>query len=253
NLRAAFQQETQLFLESQIREDRPATELLTANYTFVNQRLAEHYGIPDVLGSHFRRVTLPADSPRGGLLGQGGVLMVTSYADRTSVVLRGKYILQNLLGIPPPPPPPNVPPLADTVVKGSLRERMESHRKNPVCASCHNAIDPLGFALENFDAVGRFRTSDHGASINASGALVDGTKFDGPVLFRQALASQRDAFLNTLTERLLTYALGRGVEYFDMPAVRQIVRGAGTSDYRWSALVLGIVKSTPFQMRRAES
>jgi hypothetical protein len=253
NLRVAFQQETQLFLESQIRDDRPATELLTANYTFLNERLARHYGIPDVVGSHFRRVTLSADSPRGGLLGQGGVLMVTSYADRTSVVLRGKYILQNLLGIPPPPPPPNVPPLDATEVKGTLRQRMETHRKNPVCASCHNAIDPLGFALENFDGVGRFRAADHGAAINASGALLDGTKFDGPLTFRQGLAAQREAFLGTLTEKFLTYAMGRGVEYFDMPSVRQIVRDAAASDYRWSALVLGIVKSTPFQMRRAES
>jgi hypothetical protein len=202
-----------------------------------------------VLGSHFRRVTLPPDSPRGGLLGQGGVLMVTSYADRTSVVLRGKYILQNLLGIPPPPPPPDVPPLADTVVKGTLRQRMEAHRANPVCASCHNAIDPLGFALENFDGVGKYRTAERGAVINASGALVDGTKFDGPLEFRRALAGQKDAFLGTLTEKFLTYALGRGVEYFDMPAVREIVRNAAAADYRWSALVLGIVKSVPFQMR----
>jgi hypothetical protein len=223
--------------------------LITANYTFVNERLARHYGIPDVLGSHFRRVTLPPNSPRGGLLGQGGVLMVTSYADRTSVVLRGKYILQNLLGIPPPPPPPDVPPLADTVVKGTLRQRMEAHRANPVCASCHNAIDPLGFALENFDGVGKYRATERGTPINASGALVDGTKFDGPLEFRQALAAQKDAFLGTLTEKFLTYALGRGVEYFDMPAVREVVRSAAAADYRWSALVLGIVKSVPFQMR----
>jgi hypothetical protein len=253
HLRAAFQQETELFLDSQIREDRPVTDLLTANYTFVNERLARHYGIPDVLGSHFRRVTLPADSPRGGLLGQGGVLMVTSYADRTSVVVRGKYILQNLLGIPPPPPPPDVPPLEDTEVKGTLRQRMELHRKNPVCASCHNAIDPLGFALENFDGIGKYRTTDANAPVDASGSLPDGTKFSGPAQFRTALMAQRDAYVATLTEKLLTYALGRGAEHYDMPAIRSIIKDASRQDYRWSALITGIVRSMPFQMRRSES
>jgi mono/diheme cytochrome c family protein len=252
SLRAAFQQETSLFLKSQIREDRPVTEILSANYTFVNERLARHYGIPDVLGSHFRRITL-TDDTRAGLLGHGSVLTVTSYADRTSVVMRGKYILQNLLGIPPPPPPPNVPPLDDTVVNGSLRQRMESHRKNPVCASCHAAIDPLGFALENFDGIGKFRTHDGNASVDASGVMVDGTKFDGPVTFRKALLSRQDAVLGTTTEKLLTYALGRGVEFHDIPAVRQILRDSASADHRWSAVILAIVKSTPFQMRRAQS
>ena len=252
SLRAAFQQETSLFLKSQIREDQPVTEMLSANYTFVNERLARHYGIPDVLGSHFRRITL-TDDTRAGLLGHGSVLTVTSYADRTSVVMRGKYILQNLLGIPPPPPPPNVPPLDDTVVNGSLRQRMESHRKNPVCASCHAAIDPLGFALENFDGIGKFRTHDGNASVDASGVMVDGTKFDGPVTFRKALLSRQDAVLGTTTEKLLTYALGRGVEFHDIPAVRQILRDSASADHRWSAVILAIVKSTPFQMRRAQS
>ncbi|MBM3778675.1 MAG: DUF1592 domain-containing protein [Acidimicrobiia bacterium] len=254
NLRAAFRQETQLFLESQFREDRPATELLTADYTFVNERLARHYGIPAVLGSHFRRVALPGDVPRRGLLGHGSVLMVTSYADRTSVVLRGKYVLQNLLGIPPPPPPPDVPALEETEVKGSLRQRMELHRRNPVCASCHNTIDPLGFALENFDGIGKYRETDGSAPVNASGALVNGSKFDGPLSFQRALVtSQHDAFLSTLTEKLVTYAVGRGVEHYDMPAIRTIVREAEAGGYRWSSLILAIAKSTPFQMRRAES
>jgi hypothetical protein len=206
-----------------------------------------------VLGSHFRKVTLPPALGRSGLLGQGSVLTVTSYADRTSVVMRGKYVLQNLLGIPPPPPPPNVPLLSETVVKGSLRQRMELHRKNPVCATCHAQIDPIGFALENFDGIGKFRTLDGTTPIDASGALVDGTRFDGPAAFRQALLSHQDALLGTLTEKLLTYAVGRGVEAPDLPAVRQILREAGAADHRWSALILGIVKSTPFQMRRAES
>ena len=254
NLRQAFRQETELFLQSQIQEDRSVLELLTADYTFVNERLARHYGIPDVLGSHFRRVSLPADSPRRGLLGQGSVLMVTSYADRTSVVVRGTFVLQNLLGIPPPPPPPNVPDLDETEVTGSLRQRMEQHRSNPVCATCHSLIDPPGFALESFDAVGKFRTVDGGTPIDASGVLVDGTTFDGPGSFRTALlTAQKDAFLTTLTEKLVTYAVGRGVEYYDMPAVRRILREAEADDYHWSTFILAIVKSTPFQMRRAAS
>ena len=254
NLRQAFRQETELFLQSQIQEDRSVLELLTADYTFVNERLARHYGIPDVLGSHFRRVSLAADSPRRGLLGQGSVLMVTSYADRTSVVVRGTFVLQNLLGIPPPPPPPNVPDLDETEVTGSLRQRMEQHRSNPVCATCHSLIDPPGFALESFDGVGKFRTVDGGTPIDASGVLVDGTTFDGPGSFRTALlTAQKDAFLTTLTEKLVTYAVGRGVEYYDMPAVRRILREAEADDYHWSTLILAIVKSAPFQMRRAAS
>ena len=254
NLRNAFRQETELFLQSQIQEDRSVLELLTADYTFVNERLARHYEIPDVLGSHFRRVSLPADSPRRGLLGHGGVLMVTSYADRTSVVVRGTYVLQNLLGIPPPPPPPNVPDLDESEVSGTLRQRMEKHRANPVCSTCHSLIDPPGFALESFDGIGKFRTMDGNSPINASGVLVDGTTFDGAASFRTALlTAQKDAFLMTLGEKLTTYALGRGVEYYDMPAVRAALREAEADNYRWSTLILAIVNSQPFQMRRAAS
>ena len=252
SLREAFLTETQLFLENQLREDRPATELLTANYTFANERLARHYGIPGVSGSHFRRVTLP-DESRAGLLGHGSVLTVTSYNDRTSVVQRGKWVMDKILGTPPPPPPPVVPPLEDTKISGSLRERMEMHRRNPVCAACHSVMDPLGFALENFDGVGKFRTLDGSSPVDPSGILVDGTEFSGPATFRQALAVRQDAFLTTMMENLLTYALGRGVEPYDMPAVRRILREAAAADYRWSALMAGIAKSVPFQMRGAES
>ena len=252
NLRAAFQVETGMFLASQIRDDRPVVELLTANYTFTNERLARHYGIPNVYGSHFRRVALP-DDRRAGLLGQGSVLTVTAYATRTSPVLRGKWLMQNILGTPPPPPPANVPPLENTKVEGTLRQRMELHRKNPVCATCHAQIDPLGFALENFDAIGRFREMDGPTRVDASGVLPDGTTFDGPASFRKVLLAQRAAYLTTLTEKLMTYALGRGVEASDMPAVREAIRESAGKDHRWSALILGIVRSTPFQMRRSES
>ena len=252
NLRDAFLTETQLFLESQLGEDRPATEILTADYTFVNERLARHYGIPGVVGSHFRRVDLPGDA-RAGLLGHGSVLTVTSYNDRTSVVQRGKWVMDNILGTPPPPPPPSVPPLADTKVEGSLRERMEIHRKNAACAACHSVMDPLGFALENFDAVGSFRTRDGNSAVDPSGALFDGTAFTSPATFRQALMVRQDAFLTTMMEKLLTYALGRGVESGDMPFVRQILREAADHDYRWSALIVEIVESVPFQMREVES
>jgi hypothetical protein len=254
NLRQAFRQETALFLESQIRENRSVLELLTADYTFVNERLARHYEISGVMGSHFRRVSLSADSPRRGLLGQGGVLMVTSFADRTSVVVRGTYVLQNLLGIPPPPPPPNVPDLDETEVGGTLRQRMEQHRANPVCSTCHSLIDPPGFALESFDGIGKFRTMDGNSPINASGVLIDGTPFEGAASFRTALlTAQMDAFLTTLGEKLTTYALGRGVEYYDMPAIRGVLREAEADDYRWSTLILAIINSEPFQMRRAAS
>jgi hypothetical protein len=252
NLRSAFQQETQLFLESQLREDRPVTELLTADYTFVNERLARHYDIPNVYGTQFRRVQYP-DGARGGLFGHGSVLTVTAYADRTSVVLRGKWILENVLGTPPPPPPPNVPPLGNTQIRGTLRQRMEQHRKNPVCASCHSQIDPLGFALENFNAIGQWRVRDGEGTIDPSGVMVDGSKFSGPEEFRTAVLTHQDAFLSTVTEKLLTYALGRGVESYDMPAVRAIVREAGATGNRWSALILAIVRSTPFQLRIARS
>jgi len=252
NLRRAFQQETQMFLQSQVREDRPAMELLSANYTFANERLAAHYGIPGVVGNHFRRVTLP-DDKRAGLLGQGSVLTVTAYNDRTSVVVRGKWIMDTVFGTPPPPPPPNVPLLAETKVEGSLRQRMEIHRKNAVCASCHNTIDPLGFGLENFDGIGQYRTLDTHVPINASGKLADGAEFDSPAGFRKALLDRQDAFLNTMMTKLLTYALGRGVETYDMPAVRKILRDAKSTDYRWSSMIVGIVQSQPFQMRRAQS
>jgi hypothetical protein len=255
NLREALRRETELFIESQLSEDRSATELLTANYTFINERLARHYGIPNVYGSHFRRVTYP-DDRRGGVLGQGSVLSVTSYANRTSPVFRGKWLLENILGTPPPPPPPDVPPFPEADGKSrptSVRARMEQHRKNPVCASCHSMLDPMGFALENFDAIGAWRTTDADAPIDASGALPDGSKFDGPASFRQALLANREAFMLTLTEKLLTYALGRGVEHYDMPAVRKAAREAAASGDRWSALIESLVKSLPFQMRRAES
>src|SRR5206468_3145856 len=252
NLREAFQQETALFVESQIREDRPLLDLLTANYTYLNERLARHYGIPAVYGSHFRRVTYP-DDRRAGLLGQGSVLTVTSYPNRTSPVVRGKWLLENLLGAPPPPPPPNVPALKENgegAKPTSIRERLERHRKNPVCASCHARMDPLGFALENFDAIGQWRDSDAGIPIETTSVLPDGTKLDGPVAFRTALLGRRDEFIANVTEKLLTYALGRGVDYQDAPAIRQIVRDAARSDYRWSSLILGIVRSTPFQMKK---
>ena len=255
NLREAFRRETELFIESQLREDRSVTELLTADYTFLNERLARHYGIPHVYGSHFRRVTL-TDNARGGLLGQGSILTVTSYANRTSPVVRGKWLLENLLGAPPPPPPPNVPPFPENTADGqpqSVRARMEQHRRNPVCAQCHSKIDPLGFALENFDAVGSYRTTDDGAAVDASGTLPDGTAFNGPAEFRKALVGHREEFVATLTEKLLTYAMGRGVENYDMPAVRAIVRDSASSAFQWSSLISAIVRSTPFQMKRSES
>jgi mono/diheme cytochrome c family protein len=252
NLREGFQRETELFIEALLRDDRSILDLLTANFTFLNERLARHYGIAGIYGSHFRRVTFDDDS-RGGLLGQGSVLTVTSYPTRTSPVLRGKWLLENILGTPPPPPPPNVPALKDTGESGkpaSVRERMEVHRKNPVCASCHARMDPLGFALENFDGVGRWRTTDEGdTSIDASGVLPDGTTFQGVAGLRKALLAHRDEFASTVAEKLLTYALGRGLEYYDQPAVRRIVKDAAADDYRWSSVILGVVKSAPFQMR----
>jgi len=252
NLRDAFRQETELFFESIMRDDRSVLDLLNANYTFVNERLARHYGIPNVYGSHFRRVTLGAGA-RGGLLSQGSILMVTSYANRTAPTIRGKWVLENILGAPPPPPPPNVPSLKDNAdTKGmTMRQRMEQHRANPVCASCHARMDPLGFALENFDAIGRWRTIDAKNPIDPSGTLPDGKKFEGPAGLRTVLLTKRDEFASTVTEKLLTYAVGRGVEYYDEPAVRKILRESAPSEYRWSSLVLGIVNSTPFQMRRS--
>jgi hypothetical protein len=251
-LRQAFQRETELFFESIVREDRSALELLDADYTFLNERLARHYEIPNVMGSHFRRVSLPKDSVRRGLLGHGSILTVTSYPDRTSPVVRGKWILENLLGTPPPPPLPNVPALRPTNESGavlSMRERMAQHRANPVCASCHAIMDPLGLSLENFDGVGKWRTlGESGARVDASGAYPDGTKFNGPAGLKQTLV-QSDRFVTTLTEKMLTYALGRGLEYYDGPAVRAIVREASRKDYQFSSFILGVVESTPFQMR----
>ena len=253
NLRKAFQMETQLLFESMLREDRSVVDLLDADYTFLNERLARHYGIPNIYGSRFRRVKLTGEERRG-LLGQGGVLTVTSYATRTSPVLRGKWLLENILGTPPPPPPPNVPSLKVEDQNGkpaSIRERLAQHRANPVCAACHSRIDPLGFALENFDAIGKWRTTDAGTPVDASGQLPDGSQFEGPAGLRNVLLSKRDEFVISVTQKLLTYALGRGIEYYDAPAVRTITRGAAADDYRWSALVLGIVESVPFQMRRS--
>jgi mono/diheme cytochrome c family protein len=258
NLRLAFRREAELFFESIVREDRNVLDLMTADYTFVNERLARHYGIPNVYGSQFRRVTL-TDEARKGLLGKGAILTVTSHATRTSPVVRGKWILDNILNAPPPPPPPNVPPLPETEESGkvlTMRERMETHRKNPVCANCHRLFDPIGLAMENFDAVGRWRARDGGslgAAIDASGELVDGTKVDGVVSLRRALLRQPELFVGTVTEKLMTYALGRGVAADDMPAVRGIIRDAAGRDYRLSAIVLGIVRSTPFTMRTKAS
>ena len=251
SLREAFQQETELFFESMLREDRSVVNLLNADYTFLNGRLARHYGIPNIYGSHFRRVTL-SDDLRRGLLGQGSILMVTSYATRTSPVTRGKWLLEQVLGAPPPPPPANVPALKDAGADGkpqSVRQRMEQHRANPVCAGCHARMDPLGFSLENFDGIGRWRTMESNAPIDPSGVLPDGTKFQGPAGLRKILLDHPERFVTTVTEKLLTYALGRGVEYYDQPAIRTILREAARSEYRWSSLILGIVKSTPFQMR----
>ena len=255
NLRQAFRTETELFFESVLREDRGVLDLLAADYTFVNERLARHYGIPGVYGSHFRRVRL-ADANRGGLLGHGSILTVTSYSNRTSPVVRGKWILDNILGTPPPPPPPNVPALNARDQQGkvlSMRAQMEQHRSNPVCASCHRVMDPLGFALENFDGIGRWRTTDASEPIDPSGATPDGTAFRGPAGLRQVLLdTRREQFVSTVTDRLLTYALGRGLEYDDAPVIRRIVREAAPGGYTLSSLLLGIARSTPFQMRRSE-
>jgi mono/diheme cytochrome c family protein len=256
NLREALVKETELFLTDQLQSDRSVVELLTADYTFLNERLARHYGIPNVYGSHFRRVQYP-DDRRAGLLGHGSVLTVTAYPNRTSPVVRGKWLLENLLGAPPPPPPPNVPALRENGEGGfkptTVRERIEAHRANPVCASCHAQMDPLGFALENFDAVGKFRTLDAEAKtpIDASGTLIDGQKFDGPAEFRRLLLTRQEDFVRTVTEKLMTYALGRGVEYYDMPVVRQILRDGAAREKRWQAIVQGIVASAPFQYRQA--
>lgn len=256
SLREGFERETQLFLTNQIRANRPVPELLDSNYTYLNERLARHYGIPNVYGSHLRRVSLTGDAERGGLLGEGSLLLLTSYPNRTSPVLRGKWLLDNILGAPPPPPPPDVPALKETRADGkptSIRAQMEEHRKNPACATCHTRMDPLGFSLENFDAVGKWRTVDDGGMpIDASASLPDGTKFNGLQGLRSLMRERREQFVRTFTEKLLTYALGREVEYYDLPAVRKIVGTAAADDYRWSSIITGIVKSIPFQMAVAE-
>ena len=255
NLRQAFKQETELFFGSIMHEDHNVLDLLNANYTFVNDRLARHYGIPNVDGSQFRRVTVTEDARRG-LLGQGSILTVTSVATRTSPVQRGKWLLENMMGTPPHPPPAGVPPLKENAAGAkelTVRERMEQHRADPACAGCHKVLDPLGFALDNFDAVGAWRTlGEGGTPIDASGVLADGTKVSGPVDLRNALLSRPNVFVGTMTEKLMTYALGRGVEYYDMPAIRAIVRDAARNDYRFSSLIMGVVKSAPFQMRRSQ-
>ncbi len=256
NLRRALQTETELFFASVLREDRSVVDLMTADYTFLNERLGRHYGIPGVYGSHFRRVAL-TDDARRGLLGKGAILMVTSHAHRTSPVLRGKWVLENVLGAPPPPPPDVVPPFDEDIEAAkprSVRERMEQHRRNPACASCHRLIDPAGLALENFDGVGAWRTRDggtRGTPVDASGQLVDGTTINGVVELRRALLREPDTFARTVTEKLLVYALGRGLTGSDMPAVRTVVRDAARDNYRFSSLILGIVRSVPFRMRVA--
>ena len=253
NLRTALQRETELFIDDQIRSDASLLDLLRADYTFVNERLARHYGIPGVYGSRYRKVTVDGNQ-RGGLLGHGGLMMVTSYPNRTSPVLRGKFVLENLLGGPPPEPPPNVPAL-ETSSDGkilTMREAMVMHRENPACRVCHAAMDPIGFSLENYDVVGKWRREFAGQPIDASGLLPDGNTFDGPDGLQGLLLERPDDLVGTITEKLMRFALGRSLEYYDMPEVRAVVRAASEEDYRWSSIILGVVESTPFQMRRTE-
>ena len=249
----AFKRETELFVASTLREDRSVLDLLRANYTFVNERLARHYGIPGIYGSRFRRVTLPNADQRGGLLANGALLATTSYPDRTSPVLRGKWLLNNIFGLQVPPPPPGVDTnLAETrpgAVPASIRERLARHRNDPACASCHSAIDPLGFALENFDAIGGWRTIDEsGRPVDASGTTMSGAKVEGLAGLRALLLEQPEQFPRTVTEKLLAYALARRLDYYDQPTVRKIVRDAAATDYRWSSLILGIAQSPTFLM-----
>ena len=254
NLRQAFRHETEMLVESVLREDRSVLDLLRADYTYLNERLAKHYGVPHVYGSRFRRVEFGEGGTRGGLLRQGSILLATSYATRTSPVIRGKWVLDNILGLPPPPPPPNVPELEDTGTgtrARSMKERMSAHRENPACASCHKLMDPVGFALENFDAVGRWRAADGGTPIDAAATLFDGTAVDGVDELEAALLRRPELFVGTVAEKLLTFAIGRGVEHTDAPAVRAILRAAEEDDYRLSSLVLGVVESMPFRMRKA--
>jgi len=255
NLRAAFVQETELFLDDQLKADHGIVDLLTADYTFLNEQLAWHYGVPGVYGSHFRRVAL-TDENRWGLLGKASVLAVTAYPNRTSPTIRGKWLLENILAAPVPPPPANVNTNLEEDKTGkaeSVRDMLERHRANPACASCHSRMDPLGFSLENFDALGQWRTLDGSTPINATGVLLDGTRVDGPAALRRALVAQQEQFVRTVTGKLLTYAVGREMEYYDAPAIRSIVRSAAPDGYRWSSTLLAIVKSQPFQMRRSRS
>jgi hypothetical protein len=250
NLRDAFVKEAQLLVDSQLRADRSIVELVTANYSFLNERLARHYGVPKVYGERFRRVTF-TDGVRGGVLGLGGVLMVTSYPDRTAPVSRGLWVLDNLLGMPPPPPPGNVPDLEEAGEDGrkrSMREQMEIHRRNPACAACHVRMDPLGFAMEQFDPIGKWRTTSAGLPIDPSATFPDGTRIDGVKGVRTLVSSRRDQYVETFTAKLLTYALGRLVDYRDQPAIRKVAREAAAQDHRWSAIIIGIVKSAPFRM-----
>jgi hypothetical protein len=250
NLRQALKRETEMLFESIVLEDRTALDLLTANYTFVNERLAKHYGIPGIYGDQMRRIAVK-DDYRRGLLGQGSILTITSMANRTSPVNRGKYVLTNILGTPPPSPPANVPPLNEAPEKSlSMRERMAEHRSNTVCANCHKLMDPIGLALENFDGIGRWRDMDGEAPIDPSDTLYNGIKVNGPASLREVILSHPDQFVRTMTEMLMTYSLGRGLEYYDMPTVRSIVKDAARNNYRFSSLVLGVVKSAPFQMKR---
>jgi hypothetical protein len=252
NLRQAFKRETELFFASIVNEDRSLLDLMTADYTFVDERLAKHYGIPQVYGSHFRRVELgPELASRRGLLGKGGILMATSHADRTAPTLRGKWLLENILGSPPPPPPANVPGLETAAGEApkTIRERLESHRANPACASCHQIMDPLGLAMENFDAIGGWRTLEAGRPVDASGAFTDGRAIDGAAELREALLADPGVFADTVTRKLMTYALGRGLQYYDMPVVRRVLEGARDGHYKFSDVVLGIVDSAPFKMR----
>ena len=241
--------------DSVLREDRSVTELLSANYSFLNERLAKHYGVPNIAGSHFRKVTFAPDSPRGGLLGQGGILMLTSYATRTSPVVRGKWVLENLLNAPPPPPPANVPALkteGDQPGKQlSMRDAMVLHRKNQPCFGCHARMDPIGFALENFDAIGHWREHDNYEPIDVSGVLPDGTQIKGVNGLKQALVKDPEQFVSTVTDKLLMYSLGRNTQFYDAPAVRAIVRNSARDNYKFSTLVVGVMKSAPFQMRQA--
>jgi hypothetical protein len=256
-LRAAFTRETELFVNSVLRENRSVLDLLTADYTFLNERLAKHYGVPNIRGSHFRRVTLPAGSHRGGLLSQGSILALTSYSTRTSAVLRGKYVLENLLASPPPPPPPNVPSL-NTEAGGegktlTLRDAMIRHRANPACASCHARMDPIGFALENYDAVGKWRDDDAGKPIDVKSSLPDGTEVNGLGGVKQLVLKSPEQFVEALTSKLMMFALGRNVQYFDEPAIRQIARDSAKQNYTFASQVLGVVASPQFQMRQARA